>query len=271
MVDKSVAGGVNPNTNLLDWSYDENGDPKFRTIRNDTFDSVIDSSFYTSETGNYYISHDTANVGGNTGGKVKLRFTGNVSETVDAMAQLTFTLPRIFKELIFEYDLYVPANYSHTIPSDNANNNKFLRLWQTTYGFYHAGNKCGASLFANSGNSTLIPECMHFGDGVGPGIGWGDTSDTGFIGAADKGAWMHVKVHAKAATVGNNFSEGGTTCGDGFIRFYKNDVLSARNEKMASIGTGAQGWKYGYLMGAANSGFRVDTDFYIDNLVIIGV
>lgn len=257
-------------TSQLDSAAGEDGLIAFQLIRSDSFDSSIDLGFYTSETGNYYAYHDTANVGGNSGGKVRLHFVGNASDTADAIAQLSFTLPAIYSELEFEYDLFIPSNYSHVVPSDSVNNNKFFRLWQTTYNSLVTANKIGASLFANSGNSDLTTEAQHFGDGSGIGVGWGDHAFSNFIGAADKGAWMRVKVHALAPTVGGNYSQGGTTVGDGFIRIYKNDVLTAYNDRIASIGAGAQGWKYGYIMGAANSGFRVDTDLYIDNLVIRG-
>lgn len=258
----------------LDSASGEDGLIAFQLIRSDTFDSTIDPVFYTNEKGSAYESWVNTSVGGNTEGKVQLRFVGNANDTVDAMAQLAFRLPAIYSEIEVEYDLYVPSNYSHVMPSDNVDNNKFFRFWQTTYESFTTGNKCGASLFSNSGNSILKPETMHYGEGVGLGVGDGDIPDPTFILPADKGQWMYIKIHLKAPVVGNNYQVtniyGTFWRGDGFIKFYKNGALVAYNETLPSIGAGAQGWKYGYIMGAANSGFRADTYLYIDNLVIRG-
>ena len=244
-------------------------------LKQDNFSTGIDSVFYTNEAGSGFIAASTDVVGGNSSQKVKFSFMGNVDSTIDAAAQLAFTLDQLYQELVIDFDLYIPTNYSHVVPSDNSNNNKFFRLWQNTYADTTAGQHFGASTFANSGDSSLCTEMQHFGSGVGPGVGDNDNSYANFITTADHGNWISIRIHVQAGTVGGNYQftnvNGTFWRGDGFVRIYKNNVLTAYNNTMPAIGSGPQGWRYGYLLGYANSGFRQDTFLYLDNLTINGI
>lgn len=266
--------------NILSPKYDPayplgNRDGSFTLLKQDNFSTGIDSVFYTNEAGSVFTSASLDVVGGNSSQKVKFSFIGNANDTVDAQAQLAFTLDQLYREIVIDFDLYIPTNYSHVVPSDNANNNKFFRLWQNTYGDTTSGQHFGASTFANNGDSSLSTEIQHFGSGVGPGVGDNDIAYGNFITAADHGNWISIRIHVRAGTVGGNYQfsdvNGTFWRGDGFVRIYKNNILTANNPTMPAIGTGPQGWRYGYILGAANSGFRQDTFPYLDNLTINGI
>lgn len=185
---------------------------------------------------------------------VKFHFVGDSDLTADAWAELRFDLGAVYPELWVRYQLYIPNNYTHrdAISSDN---NKFIRLWGMTYNDYE---KVGACTWLNepaNGYSELIADWNYHGDGVGP----KGVAKQQFIAASDRGQWIDTMVHVKAATA--------TTFGT--IQFWKNGVLVIDGTAtMDNYTTGeAHGYRYGYLLGWANSGFTQDTDLFIDDVV----
>jgi len=183
----------------------------------------------------------------------KFHFTGNSDPSADAWSELRFDLGKLTPEVWVKYDLYIPANYSHR---GTGNNNKFLRLWGNTYGDYE---KIGLSTWTNlvaDGYSRLSADW----NSTGGGIGEGGQSSSNAIAAADRGKWVTFKIYAKAPTA----SAYGT------IKVWKNDVLIIDDTSQVNnyMSGETHAYRYGYILGWANSGFAQDTDFYLDNVIM---
>ncbi|HOY24650.1 MAG TPA: hypothetical protein PK002_15950, partial [Cellvibrio sp.] len=189
---------------------------------------------------------------GRTGYGLKFFYRGNSSELADATAEARFDLKKEYTDILIEFDLFVPSNYKHVTPSDKIANNKFLRLWQIKYS---EGEQVGAGTLVQDNNSASIigTDYKRFPNW---GISTGVKQTRDFISADDLGKWMSIKIYASAPTDQHN----------GMIRIYKNKYLLLDDTNIANILPGIQGWRYGYLLGWANSGFREDTIFYMDNV-----
>lgn len=198
------------------------------------------------------LSSDRAHGGSRA---AKFHFAGDPAITGDAWSELRFDLGAVHPELWIRYQLYIPGNYAHRDADGASDNNKFIRLWGSTYDDLE---KAGASTWLDSppdGFSALITDWNRHGDGIGPKGGAFDR----FIGPADRGTWIDVMIHAKAATA----------TAFGGMRFWKNGVLAIDGTgTMDNYTPGeAHGYRYGYLLGWANTGFAADTDLYIDDVV----
>ena len=90
------------------------------------------------------------------------------------------------------------------------------------------------------------------------GVSTGVKQARDFITAEDLGKWMSIKIYANAPTDKH----------PGTIRIYKNKYVLLDDTNIANVLPGTQGWRYGYLLGWANSGFREDTAIYMDNVRI---
>lgn len=189
---------------------------------------------------------------GRTGYGLKFFYRGNASELADADAEARFDLKKEYTDILIEFDLFIPTNYKHVMPSDKTANNKFLRLWQTTYS---VGEQVGAGTLVqdNSTASIIGTDYKRFQNW---GISTGVKQSRDFISAADLGQWISVKIYASAPTDEHN----------GTLKIYKNKHVILDDTGIANILPGTQGWRYGYLLGWANSGFREDTILYMDNV-----
>lgn len=168
----------------------------------------------------------------------------------DSFSELRFDLGGEYRELTIEFDLFVPSNYRHR--PDSPDNNKFFRLWLHDYDDVE---KIGASLRSQgtTGNSRIGTDYRKEAN-----LGMSTTlkSANDFITAADKGKWMKVSIYIKSATNTSN----------GIIRIFKNGRLFLDDSGIKNHVAGTQGYRYGYLLGWANSGFAEETIFYIDNV-----
>lgn len=223
-------------------------------IAQDNFEAGADPKLWNGFT--YVSVVDMLADTGRSGKGLKFTYLGNSNTTVDADAEARFDLGAIYKDILIEFDLYIPANYSHVTPSDSADNNKFFRLWQATYGDITTGNQCGASMLANGGGSLLGTDYQMHTD-------WSTSTAivqySKFITSADLGKWHTIKIWVKS----------GVKLGDfGFIKIYKDGTLIIDDKGLPVINKDPQGWRYGYLLGWANSGFRQNTNLYIDNVVM---
>ena len=197
------------------------------------------------------VSTDRAHAGSRS---AKFHFGGNASLDADAWSELRFDLGAVYPELWLRYRLHIPANFVHR-DANSSDNNKFIRLWGSTYSDLE---KVGASTWLNApadGYSALIVDWNSNGDGIGP----KGTVCGQFIAAADRGTWMDVMIHAKAATA----------TARGTFQVWKNGSLAIDGAGTVDNFTAgeAHGYRYGYLLGWANSGFAQDTDFAIDDVV----
>lgn len=177
----------------------------------------------------------------------KLHFAADVGR----WSQLQFDLGGQYKEVWMTMALYVPSNYYHRVGGDGPNN-KIYRLWGTDYGNIE---KVGYSVWSAAGDNgaSFLAGDWNGGAGLGP---KGDSAL--FIGSADLGKWMTVKIYTKAATA--------TT--KGTIKIWKNGTLILSDTQVNNYTAGeSHAYRYGYLIGNANSGFDQTTDFYIDDVV----
>lgn len=189
---------------------------------------------------------------GRTGYGLRFRYVGNTNDTIDATAEARFDLKAEYTDISMEFDLFIPSNYIHIRPSDRADNNKFFRLWRVTYG---QGDQIGASTVSQSDSGSTIG--ADYKQQPSWGVSTALSPYNNFITNDDLGRWMSIKINAVAP---KSDTQKGT------IQIWKNGQLIVRVDSVADSEAGEQGWRYGYLLGWANSGFRVDTDLYIDNV-----
>ena len=190
-----------------------------------------------------------------------LQFTFNgTAPGGDAWAEQRFDLGRVYPELLISFDMYIPdgteawggAAYNHRVESPG--NNKFFRLWGTGY---NDREKVGASLFPDSTGTSYSKIRAEWSVGGG-GIGEKGVARTPFI--TTLGTWTSVKIYAKAATTDQY----------GSMKIWKDDTLVLDNTYgINNYTTGeAHGYRYGYLLGWANSGFTNTTYILLDNVSI---
>lgn len=221
-------------------------------IYSDNFDSGKPSSLWTNLTSAVVVSLPSET--GRSGFAMRFTYTGNADDTIDAFSEARFDLKAEYKNLTIKYDLFIPANYVHQKPSDRIDNNKFLRLWREQY---TVGDHIGASMLSEPDGDSLLGVDYKIQPTWGISTGIDPKGD--FITAADKGKWISIRIEVEAPKSSTLL---------GAIRIFKNNKLFVGTSKVTDVEPGEQGWRYGYLLGWANSGFRADTILYIDNVEI---
>lgn len=236
----------------------DNPDPVSGLLFTDTFES---GGFSTTQNGVSWGSRSnvTNQAGRGVGGSRSAQFAyaGSASGG-DATAECRFDLGAYYRELTIKFDLYIPngseswggAAYAHR--GDSPNNNKFFRLWPTTY---DDQGKVGASTFAQSGFSSINTE-YNRGSGMGEYVANGNARSNNFITSADLGTWMAIQIYVKAPT--------STTLGT--VRIHKNGSVAEMYDGITYHSTAVNGYRYGYLLGWSNSGFASTTYLQIDNV-----
>jgi hypothetical protein len=215
-------------------------------IFQDDFGSGAFSGMWSSQNSVTIIA-DTIS-GRTTSNVASFKYKGK-ADGEDSMAELRFDLGTMHPQLSIQFDMYIPENYHHRTASPS--NNKFFRLWPESY---NDKEKLGSSMQPDgSGASGLGPDYSTSPTWpISTAVG-GATPD--FISAEDKGKWISVIIDVVHAN------------GDqkGYIRISKNsrEFFLARFNNDYNSST--PGYRYGYLLGWANSGHDVDTYIYIDN------
>jgi hypothetical protein len=186
-------------------------------------------------------------------GKYSLKFNyAAAAADGDSFSEQRFDLGALYKELWFDFDLYVPSNFTHR-DSPGTDNNKFFRLWGVTY---DEAEKVGASFWPQGDGYSLVQADWDLGGGPGP----NGAIARNFISSSDRGNWMNVKIHIIAAT----------SAAPGTLQIWKNGTLVIDNSGIVKNYSGSKpnAYRYGYFLGWSNSGFNTETNFFIDNLVI---
>lgn len=216
-------------------------------IVSDDFTSGSMASFWGSQTSTSIVS---AAVGGRAASNVLNFFFEGKASGLDSSAEARFDLGAIYPEVGIVFDLYIPSNYIHR--SDNPSNNKLFRLWTANY---TENEKVGGSMRPEGNYSSAG---LDYRTSAGGGMHTTEGGATsGFITEGDKDTWVKITLNARAAT-----SEV-----DGVLEIKKNDV-SFVNHVMTNAFDAQHGYRYGYLLGWANSGYINDTEFKADNVVI---
>ncbi len=187
----------------------------------------------------------------------------SVPDGADSWSEARFDLGGYYEELSIKFDLYIPGNYEHRASNGGQGwaNNKFFRLWTDTYSDLE---KVGASMWnefdngnSQTGNNTYNSSFSN-DYRTQPTYGMSSRNTTAnFINLAnDLGKWMSVVIYIKAGT-DSSLSE---------FRLYKNGQLFLGDTFNNNWVPGTQGYRKGYLLGWANSGFTEQTNLYIDNV-----
>jgi hypothetical protein len=192
-----------------------------------------------------------------------LRFRyGADADGADSSAQQSFNMGRDCAAVWIDYDLYVPANFAHRSQS-GATNNKFLMIWNTTYGS-GSGTWQGGYEYTRSDatNSNIrIMSTLESGSNADSVTNRPSFTDNGkaFIGAARPlvpGAWNRVRLQFQRSSASG--------VADGVMRVWIGDDLFAETfglfRNVDNIGDTVL--RNGYFMGWSNSGFTDETIFY---------
>lgn len=180
----------------------------------------------------------------------------------DTACEQHFEIPGLWPDFGIVFDLFIPANYRHR--DDRPSNNKLLALWHDTYGNAATEPHVVIELERETDDESWIrissahaEACeTRFPDDVSFGL-------APLITAADHGTWIQVivAVHAEYQ--------------NSFIYIYKNGSViagispSQHYSITCPAWSGLESWNFGYLMGWSNSGFEEQTDFVIDNVVVV--
>jgi len=198
-------------------------------------------------------SVESIDLGGRQTNALQFLYAGVPSE-VDSTAEQRFDLGQQYENVSIRFDLYIPLNYEHR--NEFPANNKLFRLWTTDHSLASYGHieKVGASLMPGVDGSRLGIDYSRASNlQISTGVGG---TEAGFISNDDKGQWMEVIIDVKSS----NASE------PGFIRIYKNGVLFIERVQDNDYDNSILGYRVGYLLGWANSGFTNNTYLYIDNI-----
>ncbi|HEX9108285.1 MAG TPA: Ig-like domain-containing protein [Longimicrobiales bacterium] len=199
----------------------------------------------------------------------------------DATAEQRFTLGRKMQEVWLEWYIYYPAGgeggsapyyhrweYPVCTGSAQVDNNKFVALWGGTY-------QKEPTLMIQTWTTTLAMSVKPSAPGDsriqtsattagGGGAAPGYANYMNFVsGAADRGRWIQIRLHARVADFGVN---------DGVVELWKDGVKILSNTTLPwydSTNT-ANYLAAGYLLGWSDSGFTQTTNIYIDDFKIIG-
>lgn len=224
------------------------------------------TSIVTMENGSPYAVYNgsTIHTSGAAGtdwtakdGSYSLRFRYPAGEF---WSEQRFSFGKSYRDIWLRYWVRVPTNYSHG--TANPSNHKFFAIWMDQYEgtaplviweFWGSG----------SGGSTIG---FHFRPNGGR--DGSHQQQTPFASTADRGKWMQVVLHVKAATTG--------TSNDGVIQMWRkwngeSSFTKLHEHTTANLSlpaTGPQGWSFGYFMGWANAAYAADTEWLLDGLVI---
>lgn len=194
---------------------------------------------------------------GNPGYGLVFSYAGEADLAQTSRCEQFFDLGALYTEVTIEFDLYIPAGtesyggsaYVHRDSTDS-DNNKFIRLWHTTESVDEE--KVGASLFRVTGDYSDINAEW------GAAMGVNGQPSASFIRASDLGTWINVRFYAKAPSAAAN----------GTIKIWRNGVLIIDRTALVDSYNASElhAYRYGYLLGTANSGFTDTTKFVIDNV-----
>ncbi len=182
-----------------------------------------------------------------------------------------FDLGGNFNELWVQYDMLVPTNYYHT--GTGLNNKVGMYVWTDDYGSPTGGVAGGMEIYSDGTGFGQFDWNSYYPLNQGHIL----DSERGFtpraIRTEDLGVTRRITLHVKAGD--NNTAPWSNAVVEFYIDGAIEYAISQANvENTIGAGTG-QGYMYnsdglfinqGYLMGAANAPFNVDTYFYLSNI-----
>lgn len=204
-------------------------------------------------------------------------YSAECTFTSTAWEQLDFHFGSYLSEFWMEYMLYVPANYSHV---DTANdNNKFFIIWRDVY-----SGPCWMNweTIPNSlvdGGSAIQGQFTSGNTGSGQFIRDGVGGTSGSVIIVDNfiqtggtiivpGNWAQIRVHVKSAS-GAATNDGVAQMWVGGVSIYSKTDLELWFKSGSTPDDSPQPtFHNGYILGATNSFFQVNTTFHVDTMKI---
>jgi hypothetical protein len=240
------------------------------SIYSDDFETATVGSNIAGR-GNSAFSWDAANPSSNSvlvssdraaSGAKSLKFS--YGATLGQNLEQRFTLANRQPEIYIGFKIWIPVGFENLVRGGQSYNKKFLALWcEDVYAGW------GACIFEHeadgNGNSTLTPTYRDQTNSSSHGF----QDSVIFIDkVADAGTWMKVGIRVKQQTNSTVTGSGSTYRGSGIVEVWKNNVLFRSITNFPNWNPNGNTLKYGYLLGAANGGFDVQTDFYVDDFIV---
>lgn len=214
------------------------------------------AAFWTDNSSNYQQPSATKlssitvqpEVGG--GYSVRALYAGTTNVAEGARPELRFTLGGQYPELWISYKVYIPANYYHRNGAVSSNNKFFI-----------IDNMIGSQFMDFEtfpvGNGSDVANMQLKYNGVNHDFQGG--ASQWYVGTPeDRGAWHYYVLHLKVAT--------SATASDGVSQAWKDGNLVRQFLNLPNYTPGANYFEEGYIFGASNSGFAVDTELRLDDI-----
>jgi hypothetical protein len=178
-----------------------------------------------------------------------------------------FLLSQEYQELWIGFKLYIPSNYSNTgTDAGGTTNKKFFALYNSVDG-YSTSNMSIYEYEQDGSGGGIINFTFKEKDSGSPNDTVHVPTTGSFIdGVTDLGQWITVALHVKAATNPRSGTYPNITS-NGVMEIWKNRVLWASSTTIGNNAVSGRGFDTGYIMGAPNGGFPVDTAIHIDDIV----
>jgi len=181
----------------------------------------------------------------------------------DHWTEQRFRLGKAQRDLWIRYWLRVPTNFSHG--TRRPTNNKLFALWMDGYSQKGDGPTIAWEFWNDGKNGSKL--AVHFSEGGHRSCG-GHKQHKPFVSLADRGRWMEMVLHVKAAT--------SRTSKDGVIQTWRrwdgekaftklHEILDAN---IAAPPGGPDGWERGYVMGWSNPNYDEETVWQVDDFTL---
>ena len=178
------------------------------------------------------------------------------------MSEQRFYLGTPHRNLWIRFWARVPVNFSHN--SSSPSNSKFFAIWMDDYSTKGDGSTVIWEFWNNRADGSNLT--IHYNE-----TGGRDTrheQSTAFIKVPDdRGRWMQVVIHVKAAT--------SASANDGSAALWRRwgneaDFTQFHNKTGMNFTTplGTDGWGGGYLLGWSNPGYLEDTEWLVDTFTL---
>lgn len=178
-------------------------------------------------------------------------------------AEQRFSIGSAHPELWASWWLRVPANFYH-----DGRNNKLFMFWMDEYSDKGDGSTVGMEMRGDSDNPGSATWYLKVSSGRNSVLG-GDKGSTSFIRyPSDQGRWMNVVIRFKA--------ESSPDASDGLVQVWRKWETESKftmthnleNQPIRIPAAGPKGFSAGYLMGWANTPYKTDTEFLLDDFTL---
>jgi hypothetical protein len=190
---------------------------------------------------------------------MKFTFVSDLSDN-NAIAEQRFNLGTSYKEIWFQYRMFIPSNYERYLqgaPEVASVNHKQFYLWDSDNGGYGNGAKMGMETWPKAAGTTAQGSAMWRSNPVYTTL-HNFFPQNDFIVPADLGTWVTYKHKLRVADEGQSNGQHIT---------WKN---GAKIAEFLNVDNGFSGenlsFNNGYLLGHMNGGFKSTIDIYLDEI-----